>query len=301
MVSVVIPIYNAAAFLPALLRRLKEQTLKHELILIDSESDEATQQVLAEERVDVVRIKKADFNHGTTRNLGLRIAKYDSVVFMTQDALPSSSETLQRLVDMLDSRTDIAMAYGRQLPYPETGVFGRVARLTNYPGVSLIKTKEMIPQMGIKTCSCSNSFAVYKKADLSEIGGFPSHTILGEDVSVAARFILQGKAVAYCSEAEVYHSHDYSVMEEFKRYFDIGVFHQEQRLILSQFTKAESEGLKYVLQEWQYLKQNRSLHLIPAQLVRTVAKYVGYRLGSWEEHIPSTVKRKISMHSSFWK
>lgn len=301
MVSIVIPTYNAANFLPSLLQGLREQTLLHELILIDSESDEATQLIFEDEKAEVTRIKKTEFNHGSTRNLGLQIAKYDTVVFMTQDALPASSATLQRLVDMLHSRADIAMAYGRQLPYPEAGMFGRIARLTNYPPVSVVKTKEMIPEMGIKTCSCSNSFAAYKKADLIEVGGFPSDTILGEDVSVAARFILKGKAVAYCAEAEVYHSHDYSVVEEFKRYFDIGVFHQEQRQILSHFTKAESEGLKYVIQEWQYLKQNRALTLIPAQFVRTVAKYIGYRLGCWEKYVPVQIKRRMSMHSSFWQ
>lgn len=301
MVSLIIPTHNASAFLPTLLKRLREQTLQHELILIDSESDDATQEVFSKEKVDVVRIKKSEFNHGTTRNLGTQLATYDTVIFMTQDALPTAPDTLKYLVDMLNSRSDIAMAYGRQLPYPETGIFGKVARLTNYPASSLIKTRALIPTMGIKTCSCSNSFSVYKKSDLLSVGGFPTDTILGEDVSVAARFILQGKAVAYCAEAEVYHSHDYTVVEEFKRYFDIGVFHQEQRIVLSEFTKAESEGFKYVMREWQYLNKNGSLALLPAQLIRTIAKYLGYRLGSWEKYIPKNIKRRISMHSSFWK
>lgn len=300
MVSVVIPTYNAAAFLPPLLRQLREQTLLHELIIIDSESDELTQRVFDEEELDVVRIKKSEFNHGTTRNLGVQLANYETVVFMTQDALPTSHETLQHLVTMLHSRDDIAMAYGRQLPYPETGAFGRFARLTNYPAQSVIKTKELIPIMGIRTCSCSNSFAAYRKADLLSVGGFPVDTILGEDVSVAARLILKGKGLAYCAEAEVFHSHNYTVSEEFKRYFDIGVFHQEQRYVLNEFTQAESEGFKYVVKEWQYLLRNGYTMLIPAQLIRTMAKYIGYRLGSWERYLPVSLKRKISMHRSFW-
>lgn len=301
MVSVIIPVHNAAKFLPTLLQRLQEQTLLHELILIDSESDEATQKVFEEENVNIVRIKKSEFNHGSTRNLGLQIAQYDIVIFLTQDALPTTPQSLEILVNMLQSRNDIAMAYGRQLPHQETGMFGRFARLTNYPPVSLVKTRDMIPKMGIKTCSCSNSFAAYKRTDLLAVGGFPTGTILGEDVSVAARFILQGKAIAYCAEAEVHHSHDYSITEEFKRYFDIGAFHNEQRLILSQFTQAESEGLKFVVEEWRYLYQNGAIHLIPTQLVRTLAKYLGYKLGSWEHYIPIRLKRKISMHSSFWQ
>ncbi|MFD2571264.1 glycosyltransferase family 2 protein [Spirosoma soli] len=301
MVSVVIPTYNAAPFLPLLLEKLREQTLLHELIVIDSESTDNTRELVKGGNAALIQIKKAEFNHGATRNLGLSIAQSDIVVFMTQDALPASSNTLKQLVTMLQSRDDIAMAYGRQLPYAQTGLFGRLARLANYPDVSVIKTKALIPQMGIKTCSCSNSFAAYYKNDLRSVGGFPSDTVLGEDVSVAARFILKGKAVAYAADAEVYHSHDYTLSEEFKRYFDIGAFHESQQSVLREFSKAESEGLKYVMQEWQYLSKNGHVGLIPVQVVRTIAKYAGYRLGSWHRYLPNQLKRTLSMHSSFWK
>ena len=301
MVSVVIPTYNPGVLLSPLLDKIKEQTIPIELIIIDSESNCLTQQLFEEGKLSVVKIKRSEFNHGTTRNLGLKLANCETVIFMTQDALPASSDTLEKLVNMLYSRDDVAMAYGRQLPYPSADVFSQFARTTNYPEQSMIKNRDMIPKMGIKTCSCSNSFAAYRKKSIAAIGGFPTDTILGEDVSVAARFILQGDAVAYCAEAEVYHSHDYSIWEEFKRYFDIGVFHYEQRGVLSEFTRAESEGLKYVLHEWQYLTDNGHMLLIPAQIARTISKYVGYKLGIWENNLPVSLKRKISMHRAFWK
>lgn len=300
MVSVIIPTRNAAAYLPLLIQNLSKQTVPHELIIIDSESTDGTQQIAQIANSEFVSIPKASFNHGATRNLGVHLAKNDIVIFLTQDALPVSLNTLEILVTMLISREDISMAYGRQIPYSETGVFGRFARLINYPEISLIKTKELIPIMGIKTCSCSNSFAAYRKSELSSIGGFPSDTILGEDVSVAARFILQGKGVAYCAEAEVYHSHDYTLREEFKRYFDIGVFHEEQQDVLREFSNAELEGFKYVLQEWQYLRENGKSTLIPNQLVRTAAKYIGYKIGRFENWIPVNLKRRLSMHPDFW-
>lgn len=56
------------------------------------------------------------------------------------------------------------------------------------------------------------------------MGGFPEDVIGSEDAYVAARMLLGGYAVRYATTAEVYHSHDYSVLEEFRRYFDIGVF-----------------------------------------------------------------------------
>lgn len=300
MISVVIPTHNAAGYLPTLLRALREQTTQHELIIIDSESTDGTPDLIKCTDAIFVPIDKNAFNHGDTRNLGVRIATSDIVIFLTQDALPAAPDALEQLAKVLNADKTVAMSYGRQLPYPETGIFGRFARLMNYPDQSIVKTKRLIPKMGIKTCSCSNSFAAYRKSDLESVGGFPSDTILGEDVSVAARFILQGKGVAYCAEAKVYHSHDYSVTEEFKRYFDIGVFHEEQKAVLGEFSKAESEGFKYVINEWQYLRENGHLELIPSQIIRTIAKYVGYKMGRFENHFPNSLKRRLSMHPAFW-
>ena len=300
MISVIIPTYNAATYLPALLDCLNRQTISHELIIIDSQSTDNTQAVLRQHQIQFTSIPSASFNHGSTRNLGVNLATYENVIFLTQDALPTDTDTLENLVIALTSDDSIAMAYGRQLPYAEADLLSQFARLTNYPELSRIKSMANIVEMGIKTCHCSNSFAAYKKTDLQSVGGFPSDTILGEDVSVAARLLLTGKEMAYCAEATVFHSHNYTIKEEFKRYFDIGVFHKQQEEVLKPFTKAESEGVKYVLAEWAYLRINNHSSLIPEQLIRTVVKYIGYRAGQWHWLLPNWLKRELSMHSSFW-
>lgn len=301
MVSVIIPTYNAINYLPALLVSLKQQTLEHELIIIDSSSTDGTTDYLTQNHVPFLSIPTSSFNHGTTRNLGASMAKGNALIYLTQDALPANVYALERLIDALFSSDDVALAYGRQLPYPDADIMSQFARLTNYPGKSLIKSKDDIMVMGIRACHCSNSFAAYKKDMFLEAGGFPSSTILGEDVTVAAHLVLGGKRIFYCAEAEVYHSHNYTLIEEFKRYFDIGVFHKQENQVLKPFTKAESEGVKYVLQEWAYLRSKKQLHLIPQQLIRTTAKYIGYRVGYWNDWLPDLVKLKLSMHSAYWK
>lgn len=301
MVSVVIPTYNASQYLPELIPMIRQQSVECELIVLDSDSDHATKQLLAELNVFVVSIRKGEFNHGATRNIGLNLASHEVVVFLTQDALPAQTTSVEKLTNVLFREPNVAMSYGRQIPYEQTGPFGRYARYANYPETSITKNKALIPVLGIKTCSCSNSFAAYRKSDLLAVGGFPSDTILGEDVSVAARFILADKSVAYCADATVYHSHDYTIWEEFKRYFDIGVFHNEQKDVLKEFSRAEKQGVGYFFGELNYLKEMRLQRLIPAQFVRTAAKYTGYKLGLWEERLPTKLKRLISMHRHFWK
>lgn len=300
MVSVIIPTFNAIKNLPNLLDRLCAQTLPHELIIIDSSSTDGTQEFLQSNDIPYFSIPTDSFNHGSTRNYGISLAKSDIVLFLTQDAIPAYPDSFQRLIDALSISDEIELAYGRQLPYADANPMSHFARLTNYPNKSIVKSSNDIPLMGIRTCHCSNSFAAYKKAALLEIGAFPSDTILGEDVTVAARIILRGKKICYCAEAAVYHSHNYDIVEEFKRYFDIGVFHKQQKGILKSFTKAEGEGLKYVVREWSYLYKNH-FTLIPQQLARTIAKYIAYRMGYWNNLFPNIVKIKLSMHSSFWE
>jgi rhamnosyltransferase len=301
MISVIIPTYNAVVHLPALLDMLKKQTLANEVVIIDSGSTDGTTELLNKRKIPFTAIPKSEFNHGGTRNLGVKLASCEDVVMLTQDALLTNKHALANLVAMMHSKPEIGMAYGRQLAYPEATLMSEYARLTNYPPVSNIRSKSDISRLGIRTCHCSNSFASYRKSALASVGGFPTDTILGEDVVVAARLIQSGRSLAYCADAQVYHSHNYEIMEEFRRYFDIGAFHQQQRTLLREFQRAESEGVKYVLDEWRYLKNRRTLSLIPTQLVRTAAKYIGYRLGRLHEHMPVSIKRHVSMHAGFWK
>jgi rhamnosyltransferase len=279
---------------------LNSQTIQHELILINSGSDDESAKLLSRSGANVIGIDQSSFNHGGTRNLGVKLAKSEVVVFLTQDALPVTRDALERLVQPLMSDSNVAMAYGRQLPNKGAGLFGRLARHINYPSHSLFKDISLIPKLGIRTCSCSNSFAAYRKSTLLSVGGFPETTILGEDVSVAARFILGNMIVAYVADAEVYHSHDYTMKEEFKRYFDIGIFHSDQKDVLSRFQRAESEGIKFVKDEISYMKEQHELVRLPELLARTIAKYVGYSLGVNQKYIPVWMKRQISMHPHHW-
>ncbi|UFH55977.1 glycosyltransferase family 2 protein [Spirosoma sp. KNUC1025] len=300
MISVVVLTYNAATHLPALLDSLATQTIDHELIIIDSSSTDKTTSLLSERGVKYYSIDQKDFNHGGTWNLGVSLTTYEDIVLLTQDAIPAEPNSLEKLVAIMNSQPAIGMAYGRQLAYPKSQLMSQFARLTNYPSQSIIKSKADIAVMGIRTCHCSNSFAAYRKSVLLSVGGFPTDTIIGEDVVIGARLIQAGYSIAYCADTQVYHSHDYTIREEFKRYFDIGAFHQQQRPLLRPFQRAESQGFKYVLAEWRYLYRNNALSFIPSQLLRTGAKYIGYRLGRMYQKVPNRWKFKLSMHPNFW-
>src|SRR5690606_21821348 len=96
--------------------------------------------------------------------------------------------------------------------------------------------------LGLKAVFSSNSFAVYRLSVLRELGGFPERVILSEDMHLAARAVMAGHKLAYAAQAAVRHSHNYTPLQEFRRYFDIGVFHTEQAWIARTFGGAGGEG-----------------------------------------------------------
>lgn len=300
-VAFIIPTLNGGQRFEQLLASISNQSYQpYRKIIIDSASRDQTVMLAQEAGFEVVSISRDTFNHGLTRQQGVEMAPdADIVLFLTQDAVLADSESLVRLIESF-SAVNIGAAYGRQLPHLNAMPIEAHARLFNYPAVSSVKSIEDAPRLGIKTAFISNSFAAYRRSALMDVGGFPSNTILSEDTYAAAKMLLHGWKIAYCADAQVYHSHNYSFIQEFKRYFDIGVFQARESWIREKFGQAEGEGLKYVMSEMKYLWNHHS-YLIPFACIRTVLKYIGYKLGLWEKQIPVSVKRHISMHKRYWK
>ncbi|WNS75200.1 glycosyltransferase [Bacillus sp. DTU_2020_1000418_1_SI_GHA_SEK_038] len=297
-VSVIIPTLNAEQDLKNLLPLIPKRE-DIEIIVIDSSSNDHTKDVSISYGAQVIEVERRNFNHGGTRNLAAKEARGEIIVYLTQDAILFDDKSIDKLISAFADE-NVGIAYGRQLPHKNAQVFGSFARTFNYPEQTLIKRLENKKQYGLKTVFTSNSFAAYRKSILDEIGGFPINIILGEDMYVAAKAALAGYSIAYMAEAKVFHSHDYTVRQEFQRNFDIGVFHDREKWILDEFLSPEGEGLKFVLTEWRYLKEIRKLHLLPLSILRNGAKLVGYKMGRNHKKLSPALRRKISMYKSYW-
>jgi len=299
-VSVIIPTYNAQNYLSLLLEKLNSQTISFELLIIDSSSIDETITIAQKYTEHIISIPQSEFDHGGTRTKAAKAATGDIIVFLTQDALPVDKYAVERIVGVFEDSA-IGAAYGRQIPYPEATLFGKHLRTFNYPDISHIRNLQDKEKHGIKTVFLSDSFAAYRREALEKIGWIKDGLISSEDSYAGAKLLLAGYTLAYVAEAEVYHSHSYSVIQEFKRYFDIGVFHGNQKWILEIFGRAEGEGGKYVKSEFHYLLQNHAYLKIPEFFVRNGMKYLGYKLGQNYQHLPKNLITKISMHPLWWK
>ncbi|WP_029192297.1 glycosyltransferase family 2 protein [Paenibacillus harenae] len=300
-VSVIIPTLNAGTELTGLIERLQGQTVKpYEIIIIDSQSNDGTQERAQEAGARLFSVERSEFDHGGTRNRAAEQAAGDILLFMTQDALPYDERLIEQLTKPLLSEENVVYAYARQLARPGASDLERLARQHNYPEQSEIKSYEQIETLGIKTFFCSNVCAAIKRKVFEEMGRFQEPVIFNEDLFMAARCILSGYRTAYCSEAVVYHSHDYSIGQQFRRYFDNGVSMRCNTWITPYSTvgKAGSRLVKLQLQE---LVRTGKWLLIPKLIAEAAAKLIGYKLGLHYRRLPSFLSRRLVMHRVIFK
>lgn len=299
-VAVVIPTINAGKFWANFSAGLRLQGLPaSQVIVVDSSSVDGTRELAAAEGYQVFCIDRRDFNHGGTRTFALDLVPWASVVvYLTQDAVLATPDSLDLLLSAFEDER-VAAAYGRQLPRPSAGPIEAHARLFNYPPQSDVRDFESRHRLGIKAAFLSNSFSAYRVNELLGVGGFPSEVIMAEDAIVAGRLLLAGWKTAYVAEAQVYHSHPFTIGQEFRRYFDIGVCHRREAWLRERFGKAGSEGGRYVRSELSYLARH-SPRLVPVGLLRTMTKALGYQLGLHGSGIGREWSRRLSYHKSFW-
>lgn len=305
-VQIIIPVYNPDEKFLRLLQALREQTYKKfSLLVIDSGEKENYGEFLRDwPQAEIKKIPAREFNHGGTRQLGVKMHPHkDIYVFFTQDAILADEASLGRLIDVFGDES-IGCAYGRQLPYKGASLFAQVAREINYPPESHVRSLSDRDKYGIKTAFLSNSFAAYRREALEDVGGFPVHTILCEDMYVAAQMLIKGYRKAYAAEACVYHSHDYSIWQEFKRYFDFGVFHAREKWIRETFGGAGGSGVDFVKREIALIRQEaigRQLPLLCSMVLRDGMKLMGYKLGLLEKYLPLGLKKMLSMTRRYWE
>ena len=302
LVDVIIPTYRPGPEVKELLRRLLLQTCPVGQILIVNTDETKWDPSVTEgiSNAQVFHIAKSAFDHGSARNLGAAHSEADYIVFMTQDAIPYDRYLIGKLVDSLKSDPDIKAVYARQLPKKGCRIIERFQRGFNYPPRSRVKRIGDLDELGIKTFFCSNVCACYDRKYHSESGGFAVPSIFNEDMVFAGNAIKSGYAVAYAAEACVLHSHNYTVMEQFRRNFDNGVS-QAMHPELFGGIRSEGEGMKMVKKTAGYLVKKRKGYLIPYLVVQSACKLLGFSLGKKVKNLPEWIILRCTMSPEFWK
>ena len=277
--GLIIPTLNAGGQFQKLLEQIAAQTLPTKKLIVDSESADGTVELAKKFGLEVLIIPRKTFNHGATRQLALeKILPLDVIIFLTQDVLLKDDDSLARLVKIFDEDKSVGMSYGRQLPHDNATNEAAILRAFNYPPESQLRSFDDRKIFGLKTAFASNSFAAYRVEALQNVGGFPKNVPLCEDMYVAAKMLMDGWKIFYAADAQVFHSHNYTAAQEFRRYVQIGKFHAQESWIRETFGSAEGAGKKFVLMKLSMLAKKNPLDCVGA-IFRDAAKFLGYRIG----------------------
>lgn len=304
-VDVIIPVYKPDTGFLMLLDRLQEQTVPvNRIILMNTEQKYLDRLVFgtALERkyhnITVKHLSKREFDHGRTRNQGVKLSDADVFLMMSQDAIPVDEYLIEKLLAGLRGEKT-AVSYARQLPGKDSGEIERYTRLFNYPEKSCVKTKEQLPELGIKTFFCSNVCAAYKREIFDDLGGFVNRTIFNEDMLYAAKAVEAGYGIAYAAEAKVIHSHNYTCMQQFHRNFDLGVSQAQHPEVFAAYP-SESEGIRLVRTMAAHLKKKKMWSKIPYLIIQSGFKYVGYFCGKRYRKLPGKLVTAMSSNKDYW-
>lgn len=269
---IVIPVLNPDNdFFTKTVPSLNRQSIDNRLVLISSSG------IMPDGDYASIVIDAKDFNHANTRNIALN---YDACfyLFMTQDVQPADIYLIENLLQVFKDE-DVVVGYARQIPYCDADAIEVFARTSNYPALSKVKSKDDLPHLGIKTFFSSDSCAMYRGSYFRKVLGFKKDVETSEDMEFAARSIINEKKIAYVSDAKVFHSHNFTLLQVWYRYRAIGRFFAENRWILNtvaNYKSTESTGVTQAIQELFYLMRHSPLS-IPRSIALSILKYIAFK------------------------
>ncbi len=214
------------------------------------------------------------------------------------DATPADEKMIENMAGAFEGEK-VAAVYARQLPYENASLGERFSRAFNYPDTPCVKSLADKDRLGIKTFFCSNACAMYDRKVFEELGGFPEGMIFNEDMVFARRIMENGYRIAYANTAAVYHSHNYTNMQQFHRNFDLAVSQAMHPEVFGDVS-SESEGMTYVKTAFAYFcTKKRPLYFIPFA-IQSAFRLMGYKLGKKYESLSHKRILKYTSNPNFF-
>lgn len=306
-VDVILLTYKPTKQVLELLKALEEQTYPIRKIIIMNTEERYFETLFygtgfleKYKNIEVHHLSEKEFDHGRTRAKAVQYSKADIFVCMTHDAIPANTLLIEKLVEALTQSENIAAAYARQLALPNCREIEKYTRSFNYPETSAVKSLADVDRLGIKTFFCSNVCAAYNREIYENMGGFVKKAIFNEDMIYAGHAVNAGYCIAYAADAQVYHSHNYTCMQQFRRNFDLGVS-QAQHPEVFAVTSSESEGIRLVRDTIGHLGRTKKKRLIPYLIVSSGYKFTGYQLGKHYASLPGKMVKWCSSNKTYWE
>ena len=204
-VSVIIPVYNNAQYLPQAIASVLAQTYTdYEIIVIDDGSTDNIAEAIAPYLNQIRYVKQSNQGVSKARNRGLNLARGKLIAFLDADDifLPQKLAYQVRIFD----------------DQPEVGIVNSGFEVIQADGtvVTEVKWWEDVPKLNevawVLYKPILPSAMMFRRQWLDKIDGFDPRFFAGEDIFLTLNIISQGCAAAWLTEVTIqYRRHSQSV------------------------------------------------------------------------------------------
>ena len=132
---------------------------------------------MREHHINYRKIDKSEFSHSLTREREALESEADVLVFITQDVVIEDELWLYHLVKDIDDKNIVA-TYSRQLT--KFNNLEKYTRESNYPDKDIIKSKDDIDSMGLKTFFFSDATSAISTKVFKELNGYDHKSCLSQ-------------------------------------------------------------------------------------------------------------------------
>ncbi|HEY6971220.1 MAG TPA: glycosyltransferase [Candidatus Angelobacter sp.] len=264
-----------------------------EVVIVDSSSTDETREIAKKYPARVEQIHAEEFHHARTRNFAATLARGGLLVYLAADAVPMSTEWLEALLANF-SDSSVAAVYGRHMPKPDSTLERQDALDAVYGEERLVKDPAQARQRGYRFYHFSTVNAAIRKEDW-ETTRFPEDLKCFEDLGIAKRILDRGRKIVYEPRAVVVHSHNFTGLDLFKRYFDVGVIWKQLGIWNQQTRKSMLTDMGLLLRKkLSRMHTNGHRRPVGASVQQDLAKAAGLLLGLHQQYLPLPLKRHLS-------
>lgn len=276
-IDIICPLYNAESYIVNLNKSLiKQKQVKiNKINYLLTESNDNSEKILKENKLDFKIIKKENFSHSLTREETALKSNSDILVFITQDVVIEDDNWLYELTKDIDDK-DIVACYSRQIT--KYNNIEKYTRELNYPDYDIIKSKDSIKELGLKTFFFSDASSAISTKVFKELNGYDNKNLpISEDMYIAYKIIMNGYRIKYCADSVVYHSHKFTLKQLYKRYYDTGRFFKQENYLDKYGTNKSGGGLaKYILKR---AIQDKNIKVLFRFIPDMAARFLGMKMG----------------------
>jgi len=268
--SIVIRSMNDLRYIERTMEMIRNQDFQDfELINVDSGSTDGTFEVVKKYNPDAWQIPPGSYIPGRVLNDAIARCHGEYIVFNNSDCIPMHRQWLQNLLKPLQENADVAAVFGQQLCRPDARPL-------------VCKDGERAYGDGRVSRRWHHFFSLATSAarrDLLLRYPFDPEIRYSEDVEWSYRMKQLGHTIVYVPEAMVEHSHNYTLREVWKRFYNEGL--AEGRIYGGKpgfWNGFLRPWLGEVLRDWVYLlKHGQLVHLPYGLIYRFRQKYAVYR------------------------